>query len=94
MKKGFKSSSFFNIFNLISYLISNIIVLFEVHKRFKGHFLNELRISFNEKKLNLFLHGHIMSIDMNHLVHHSFSKKMQGATHERKTKSKKKVTWR
>ena len=31
-------------------------VLFEIHQRFKGHFLNELRISFNveqkEKRLN------------------------------------------
>ena len=67
MKKGFKSSSFFNIFNLISYLISNIIVLFEVHKRFKGHFLNELRISFNEKKMQGATHER--NLEIKKIVH-------------------------
>ena len=40
MKKTFKNSSFCNISNT---------ALFEIHQRFKGHFLNELRISFNIK---------------------------------------------
>ena len=31
-------------------------VLFEIHPRFKGHFLNELRISFNTEFSKLYLH--------------------------------------
>ena len=39
MKKTFKSSSLCNI-------STSMMVLFEIHQRFKGHFLNELRVSF------------------------------------------------
>ena len=42
MKKTFKGGSFDNISNLQN----TIMVLFEIHQRFKGHFLNELRVSF------------------------------------------------
>ena len=29
---------------------TSIMVLFEIHQRFKGHFFNELRVSFNPKR--------------------------------------------
>ena len=32
---------------------TSIMILFEIHQRFKGHFLNELRVSFNEKRLDV-----------------------------------------
>ena len=40
MKRTFKSSNFFNISSFHN-------GFFEIHQRFKGHFLNELRVSFN-----------------------------------------------
>ena len=40
VKKTFKSSNFCNISNFHNGLL-------EIHQRFKGHFLNELRVSFN-----------------------------------------------
>ena len=40
MKKTFKSSSFRKISNFYN-------GLFKIHQTFKGHFLNELRVSFN-----------------------------------------------
>ena len=45
MKKTLKSSSFCVIFP------TSIRVLFEIHQKFKGHFLNKLRVSFNEQVL-------------------------------------------
>ena len=42
LKKTFKSRSFCSI-------PISVMVLFEIHQRFKGHFLNKLRVSFNVK---------------------------------------------
>ena len=33
---------------------TSIMVLFEMHQRFKGHFLNELRVSFNKDFCKIF----------------------------------------
>ena len=40
----FKSSNFYNISN-------SKMILFDIHQSFKGHFLNELRVSFNIHKM-------------------------------------------
>ena len=36
-------------------------ILFEIHQKFKGHFLNELRVAF--KTLSKFLHEYPLSRD-------------------------------
>ena len=45
VKKTFENNSFCNIHVMV--LITSIMVLFEIHQRFKGHFFNKWRVSFN-----------------------------------------------
>ena len=48
---------------------TSIMVLFEIHQRFKGHFFNELRVSLNETKKNklFYLHCSSETLWSNHL---------------------------
>ena len=42
---------------------TSIMVLFEIHQRFKGNFLNELRVSFNNKSC-LFMVTYLASLKL------------------------------